>query len=257
MAELENYLTNIANAIREKKKTNAPINAQDFASEILNLPSGGGSGDNYYDTFWDNYQQNGERANYAYAFYGVGWNDRTFKPKYKFIAKTRDSFSDMFRGNLGITEINSVDHFETPTNKAYANYMFYGTNIKKVIFDLNGFSTCGHMFRASEVEWVELYNLSGDIFDRTFENCSKLHHLYLEGTPANKTFTLASSPLDKDSIINVVNFLSDTTNGQAVTFNLSAVNSAFETANGLADGSTSEEWLALIATKSNWTISLA
>lgn len=38
---LTEYLTNIANAIRAKKGTSDKINAQDFASEIENLPSGG------------------------------------------------------------------------------------------------------------------------------------------------------------------------------------------------------------------------
>lgn len=39
---LTEFLTNIANAIRGKKGTTALINAQDFATEITNLPSGGG-----------------------------------------------------------------------------------------------------------------------------------------------------------------------------------------------------------------------
>ncbi len=34
MAELQDYLTGIADAIRSKKGTTTPINAKDFASEI-------------------------------------------------------------------------------------------------------------------------------------------------------------------------------------------------------------------------------
>ena len=45
-------------------------------------------GDNYYDTFWDLYQQNGNRKNYEYAFGGNGWTDETFKPKYDIIPLT-------------------------------------------------------------------------------------------------------------------------------------------------------------------------
>lgn len=40
-------LTDVADAIREKKGSNEPINAQNFANEIKNLPSGGGSGFNF------------------------------------------------------------------------------------------------------------------------------------------------------------------------------------------------------------------
>lgn len=41
MSALKPFLTNIANAIREKKETNAPINARDFANEILSIEGGG------------------------------------------------------------------------------------------------------------------------------------------------------------------------------------------------------------------------
>ena len=44
---LRTYLTDIADAIREKKGTSDPINAQDFASEISSISTGGGgTGDN-------------------------------------------------------------------------------------------------------------------------------------------------------------------------------------------------------------------
>lgn len=39
---LKTYLTGIADAIREKKGTSDPINAQDFASEIASISTGGG-----------------------------------------------------------------------------------------------------------------------------------------------------------------------------------------------------------------------
>lgn len=41
MSTLKSYLTTIANAIREKKGTTEPINASNFASEILSIQAGG------------------------------------------------------------------------------------------------------------------------------------------------------------------------------------------------------------------------
>lgn len=38
---LTDFLTDVADAIREKKGTTEPINASDFDTEIQNLPSGG------------------------------------------------------------------------------------------------------------------------------------------------------------------------------------------------------------------------
>lgn len=40
---LGDFLSDIADAIREKKGTTEPINAQDFASEIASISGGGGS----------------------------------------------------------------------------------------------------------------------------------------------------------------------------------------------------------------------
>lgn len=49
---LRTYLTGIADAIREKKGTTDPINAQDFASEIASISTGGG-GENPLRTLID------------------------------------------------------------------------------------------------------------------------------------------------------------------------------------------------------------
>ena len=50
MAEnIVELLTDVADAIREKKGSNEPINAQNFAEEIKNLPSGDGEEGSYID----------------------------------------------------------------------------------------------------------------------------------------------------------------------------------------------------------------
>ena len=38
-----------------------------------------------HDTFWDAYQEGGNRENYNNAFQQLGWNDTTFKPKYSIL----------------------------------------------------------------------------------------------------------------------------------------------------------------------------
>lgn len=38
---LTDFLTDVADAIRQKKGTQAPINPQDFSSEIASIPTGG------------------------------------------------------------------------------------------------------------------------------------------------------------------------------------------------------------------------
>jgi hypothetical protein len=61
----------------------------------------------------------------------------------------------------------------------------------------------------------------------------------------------------KKSLTSIINGLSPEKSELTVTLKKTAVDNTFETAAGLADGSTSAEWATLIATKPNWTISLA
>ena len=90
-----------------------------------------------------------------------------------------------------------------------------------------------------------------------FEECTKLVNLIVEGVIAKANFNVQwCTKLSKASIESIINCLSSTTSGLSVTLSLTAVKKAFETSSGANDGNTSEEWLNLIATKQNWTISL-
>lgn len=91
---------------------------------------------------------------------------------------------------------------------------------------------------------------------RTFDDCTSLKEIRMIGT-LRISVNMQWSPLSKDSIISIINALSTATSDLPITLSITAVNNAFETSPGAADGSTSEEWTALIATKPNWTISLA
>lgn len=62
--------------------------------------------------------------------------------------------------------------------------------------------------------------------------------------------------IDKRTIIQIVNALSNNVKGCTVTFSKFAVDTAFETSTGAADGSTSFEWETGMMSKSNWTFSL-
>ena len=91
-----------------------------------------------------------------------------------------------------------------------------------------------------------------------FSNMTNLQNIVIEGAIGQNGVNLsASTLLSKESITSFVNALLETASGKTITFSLNAVNKAFETSAGAADGSTSAEWGTLIAGKSNWTISLA
>lgn len=219
-----------------------------------------------YDKFWDAYQQNGKRKGYSGAFSGVGWTAETFKPKYDLIVKTtaRNMFLSGLQGvnleehlvNLGIafdtSGVTSIDGFDyflqhscpsvMPTidtrGTTQVRYIFchanFLTTVRKLIFKEDGSQTLKSLF----------------------DGCTALANITIEGK-MGANVDIKAAPLTKESIISVVNALYSGATGKTLTLNLAAVNAAFETSAGANDGSTSTEWLALVATKSNWTISLA
>lgn len=237
---------------------------------------GGGDGGGSYDEgyiagreaehgeFWDSFLNKGNRIGFGGEFEGEGWNDETFAPTYdicpvgdvggifrnckiinlKGIIEKQEvkldfskagtaswSFRDSTITHLGVIDFSSV----TMTS---GTYMFYGC--KNLIW-------VDEFIRDKALE----LDLSTD-----FNGCNALQHIIFNCTIAKSFSNLAQAPLDHDSTTSLVDSLSATATGQTLTVSKKAVNTAFETAVGLADGSTSDEWLNLIATKANWTISL-
>lgn len=101
-------------------------------------------------------------------------------------------------------------------------------------------------------------NTDGAVLDVTYHTPTETERFYTSFEQGNidASMGFAWCPLDKASTTSVISALSDTATAQTLTLSLSAVNTAFETSEGAADGSTSEEWLALAETKPNWLIEL-
>ena len=111
--------------------------------------------------------------------------------------------------------------------------------------------------RISKIETIEkLIVGEKNTFTKTFDNCAELINIVMEGTIASSVSFPHSNKLSKNSIVSILNTLSSTVTGQTLTLNSEAVNTAFETSFGVADGSSSEEWTSLVASKTNWTITL-
>ena len=109
---LRTYLTGIADAIREKKGTSDPINAQDFASEISSISTGGG-GDNPLQALVD-----GKGGYYLCANYtGTTAN---FLSSVDFSQAT--TTERMFEDCVSLTTIPQID----TSNVTTMNYMFSG-----------------------------------------------------------------------------------------------------------------------------------
>ena len=213
-----------------------------------------------YDRFWEDFQWGGTRTDYAAAF--ARWRRiKEIKPKYPVVA-VGDAASIFYNFGRDIAtgvKVDNVDFSQT-TNLTAA---FYGCltieEIGEIIpNDLEILGTCFafcnklHTIKKLKLSERTTYSTLG------FRDCNELVNMEVLGTIGQPNLTLQySTKLSKSSITSVVNALSTSKTGLTVTLSKTAVNKAFETSTGAANGSTSQEWLNLIATKSNWTISLA
>lgn len=217
-----------------------------------------------YDAFWDAYQEYGYRTFYYAAFAGSGWTNDTYKPKYDIIPQYQSGANSMFANTFSIADIYApldekglkLDFSKNPD----FSYTFNGARsicyLRTIDASLsqNMIYTFASMRSCTTIE--KLILTDNITYIGTFYVCNALKNITIEGIIGQNGFDVSWSPLNKDSIISVINALSTTTTGLTVTLRLDAVNTAFETTPGTADGSTSDEWLTLAATKSNWTISL-
>ena len=178
------------------------------------------------NAFWSQLQNNGNARNYIYLFCSNRFSDETYNPIYTIKTSGSTTGNYMFQDNTLITDT------KVPIDV---------TSVSQLNFTFDG---------ATALETIrELIVNENTTYSNTFRNTIALKNLTMGGTIGN-TLTLSYSPLSKESIISVISHLSDNVVSKTVSFKKTAVNTAFGSA-------TNEEWLTLVATKPNWTISLA
>lgn len=184
--------------------------------------------------FWNKYISSCEQK-FAYAFAGSCWNDETY---------------------------SSISNFTKSLSVISCAYMFNSSRVTNTLIaidvtDCTGSTACYYMFNGSAVATISKLILSEKTtLTNMFSGASRIINVNFDGTVGKNIDMHWSSSLSKKSIKSLFSVLSDTASEQTVTLSQKAVNIAFETSSGIADGSTGTEWLELIETKSNWTVSL-
>jgi hypothetical protein len=205
-----------------------------------------------YDAFWDAYQQNGaELIDYTGAFAGPRWTKDTLTPKYDIVP---DYGAQIFWANA--MEIDLAQHLENcgvklDFSKSYsAGSAFaysYFTRIGEITLNIN--RSYINMFNGcSKLKVIDKITVAdGADLRNAFNDCTSLESVIFDGIINKNGYNLQwSTKLSKASITSIINALSTTTTGLTITFSKTAKEAAF----------TDEEWAALIATRTNWTISL-
>ena len=284
MSTQQENFKKIADKIREKTNTTAPIKPSDFATLIDDVYiMGKESADSSDSDFWDEYQQKGARTEYPYAFYGNGWNSKTFTPKYDFvISSISDMHSNMFSqcGGINLEKVLSDKGltFDTSRVKDFGTMFTYSGITHLPEIDARNAANFNDTFLGSSIKSIRKLILSPN-GNQNFGNSfflPALEHIEIEGAIGNDIDFYACNYLEKESILSILSSLSSSvSSGKTCTLSKSAVDNAFEgfgyvlideapyiTENTeIVSGSNSYEWFMLMTnytnTHSNWNIILA
>lgn len=234
------------------------------------------------DLVWEGQQQGGSRKDYSNAFKSGFFTDKTFCPKYD-MRPTKASYMFAYQGYDNHEAGKYISDLSARLDEAGVvldtsqctdlNYMFYVANYMTHIPTISFESAVGTIqafcTNANRIGTIDclIFKEDGsnvftiDSWGAPFNGCIALKNISIQGK-IGCTISFAQSPLTKASIVSdegtgILNCLSDTASGKTLTLKKTAVQKAFETSEGANDGNTSEEWLTLVASKLNWTITLA
>lgn len=221
-----------------------------------------------YDEFWDNLQAYGNLGKYNYLFSYCRFHKESFKPKYPLniidgsftFAYQRKNHNTQAIGEpiYDLIQVCKDNNVVIDTSKATdLNSMFYAGDfitIPTISFESHSEVIKSVFYAENKLETIEKIIFKADgsntfstnSWELPFGGCSALKNVVIEGVIGD-SLNLSACPLTKSSIESFVNALSSTSTGKTITFKKSAKESAF----------TTDEWNSLIATKSNWTFSLA
>ena len=213
-----------------------------------------------YDRFWGAYQQNGNRTDYQNCFSGEGWTDETFKPKYDIISTNgymvfrRCGFQDLGATirNSGKRVVINHDYLQFTFQQSQQLEVIEGIELQTPLIYINGaFAYCNKLRK------IQTLPISENATTLDFISIPLLEEISFSGViPVSLSFQ-HSTKLNKASIESIIGHLSTTASGKTLTLSRTAVDNAFETSKGAADGETSDAWNTLRATKTNWTVTLS
>lgn len=212
-------LENIADAIREKNGTQNTYKPSEMSQAIKDIES-----DSWYDTFWDSFQQQGNRSDYNCGFYDYCtpncWNTDILYPKYDLKGS---SFSSCFRDIKG--DLNLADRFreinvKLDTSEATViTSMFRGCSGFTVIpeidvtgLDINATGANAGMYYTfsgcSKLHTIEKIIVKrGVSFNNTFQNCLELANIKFEGEIDCSMSFPSSSKITVETVQSIIDCL--------------------------------------------------
>ena len=179
-SELNEKMTAIADAIREKTGETEPLTLDDMATDIPKVFDAGKKAQLL--AFWGPFQNYGEKMSYNSSFRHNGWgNDGAYDPQYTMNA---DIFAGVFNSSPVIDAKVPIDVTDGALNEAFR----YGKiqRVPKLIVNEN------------------------TTYDNPFRYASSLREMYVEGVIASDfDLSYVSNSFTADSMKSVINALKD------------------------------------------------
>ena len=123
--------------------------------------------------FWENFQVNGNRTDYRYAFAYNGWNENNFYPKYD-IAPTANYGEYMFAGLSAFRDFDLAQRLKD----------------LNVTIDLSGLTSSSHEFYLARFGNLPTLDFSGcTTMERTFDYCTITNLSLILSDDGGTTFT--------------------------------------------------------------------
>jgi hypothetical protein len=207
---IEDY-TAVCDSIREKTGKTEVIKSGEMPSAVGEVFDAGKQSE--YEAFWDTYQKNGERKDYAQAFYGGCWTTSTLRPKYDIIP---NNLTRAFCGNQ--LAVDLVEHFKSigivfdVSKPCHLQQCFESSKYTRVgelvcseqsSMNAQIFNVCGNLVTIDRLTVCELNNLA-----MAFNGCTKLVNITMSGTIGN-SLSFNWSPLSVESMKSIISCLKD------------------------------------------------
>lgn len=173
-------------------------------------------GKSYYDEFWDNYQDNGNRTSYNGLFAGQAWTNDTANPKYDI---TPSSFLyGMWNcgikrltkklGKNGVTvDFSKCYQFSYAFSYSIVEYieeMDITAKNNTVILTTSMFNECRNLATIGKLICRDIFKYQSTMF----ANCTALENITIDGCIGG-SISFQWSPLTAESAISIITHLKD------------------------------------------------
>ena len=165
-------------------------------------------------TFWDLYQNYGNRKTYQFGFAGGGWTNSTFNPKYSIVLSGGYPYAMFWMSGISgdLEEICEEKGITIDFTGALSmNYCFSQANLLKSVgfvdvscAEKNVMQTFGYN---SGIETIRVFKVREEqTYSTPFVGCTSLKNITIEGVIGNN-FPINQSPLTHESIMSIINHL--------------------------------------------------